>query len=702
MTPDRPDTLLTFFATAAKGAETLLVDELRTLAGAADYDESTVVEERGGVSFAGPLAFGYRACLWSRFAQRVLLQLATLPLDGGADAFWSRLAALDWTAQLAPDGTLAVDFGGLGLSVGVTNSLFGAQRTKDVIVDQFRERFGRRPSVDPARPDVRVNVYVGRHEALVSLDLSGESLHRRGYREPGRQVEAPLKETLAAAILTRAGWPAVAAAGGSVVDPLCGSGTLPIEAALIAADAAPGLLRAAEAWGFTGWLGHEARVWDELVAEAGERRFAALARLRAARTLPESDGRIVPLAFGFDRDTRAVDLARADVARAGLQDLVRIERRELGALTRPPELADLGLPQAPGGPMLSQASGGPMLSDGLGGPALSDGLGGPGPGLVITNPPYGHRLGAEAGASTRTGARAGADRARPAAADTRGAGSRRERESGQGGNAAAQGPAPDPALGALYALLGERLKAEFSGWRAAILVNDLELGKRLGLRARRSNHFMNGPLHCTLLRIDINERAAVPLPKRRVIEAPAKDRMAVMEESLAPTADARAETPSEGQVASPSPGSIGQDAGPLVNVPGAPHVSPAGVATAGSPPAHSPAAEQFANRLRKNARHWGRYMRRAGATCYRVYDADLPDFAVAIDIYERWVHVQEYAPPPEIDEAKAAGRLAEAMRVVPEVLGVASGRRLPQGARPAARRRAVRPPGRSGHRARGP
>ena len=252
MTPDRPDTLLTFFATAAKGAETLLADELRTLAAAADYDESTVVEERGGVSFAGPLAFGYRACLWSRFAQRVLLQLAKLPLDGGADAFWSRLAALDWTAQLAPDGTLAVDFGGLGLSVGVTNSLFGAQRTKDVIVDQFRERFGRRPSVDPARPDVRVNVYVGRHEALVSLDLSGESLHRRGYREPGRQVEAPLKETLAAAILTRAGWPAVAAAGGSVVDPLCGSGTLPIEAALIAADAAPGLLRAAEALGLHG------------------------------------------------------------------------------------------------------------------------------------------------------------------------------------------------------------------------------------------------------------------------------------------------------------------------------------------------------------------------------------------------------------------------------------------------------------------
>ena len=667
MSRDTTDTDLTFFATAARGAESLLIDELRAMATAAGWDESTIAEQRGGAAFAGPLAFGYRACLWSRLAQRVLLQLATLPLDGGADAFWDRLAALDWTAHLAPDGTLAVDFGGLGLSVGVTNTLFGAQRTKDVIVDQFRERFGRRPSVDPARPDVRVNVYVGRREALVSLDLSGESLHRRGYREPGRQAEAPLKETLAAAILTRAGWPAVAAAGGSVVDPLCGSGTLPIEAALIAADVAPGLLRTPGAWGFTGWLKHDARVWGELVAEAGERRDAALARLRAARALPEAEARIVPIAFGFDRDARAVELARADVLRAGLEDLVSIERRDLGALTRPADLDALT-----------------RRAD------LDAGA----TGLVVANPPYGYRLGADAGS------------ARPAPGGERGSGrgedrSRRDRGGGRSGNNAATRTPPDPALGALYALLGERIKAEFSGWRAAILVNDLELGKRLGLRARRSNHFMNGPLHCTLLRIDVNERAAVPLPERQV-KAPTKDRMALMEESLAgPQGDqagapiaGEVSAPSGGQVGSPSPCTIGQDLGQLFNVPGTPQASPRSAADAASPPTraahasstsspaaataaptptYSPAAEQFANRLRKNARRWSRYMRRAGTTCYRVYDADLPDFAVAIDVYERWVHVQEYAPPPEIEEAKAAGRLAEAMRVIPEVLGVEAG-----------------------------
>jgi len=264
---------LQFFATAAKGAETLLADEVRTIAAEGDPGDAAVAQERGGVSFDGPLALGYRVCLWSRLAQRVLLRLATLPLDGVADTLWSGLAGIDWSAHLSLDGTLAVDFAGLGTAVGVTNTLFGAQRTKDVIVDQFRALLDRRPSVDLARPDLRVNVYVGRREADVAIDLSGESLHRRGYRARGEQAEAPLKETLAAAILVRAGWPAIAAAGGSLVDPLCGSGTLPIEAAMIAADLAPGLLREAAAprgpkWGFAGWLGHDVRLWEKLVAEA--------------------------------------------------------------------------------------------------------------------------------------------------------------------------------------------------------------------------------------------------------------------------------------------------------------------------------------------------------------------------------------------------------------------------------------------------
>ncbi len=152
----------------------------------------------------------------------------------------------------------------------------------------------------------------------MAIDLSGESLHRRGYRAPGEQAEAPLKETLAAAILVRAGWPAIAAAGGSLVDPLCGSGTLPIEAALIAADVAPGLLREAAAprgpkWGFAGWLGHDAvcgRSWWRRRASAAQRRSPACGRTAPRRRWPcftAAAGGAVPIAFGYDRDARAVD-----------------------------------------------------------------------------------------------------------------------------------------------------------------------------------------------------------------------------------------------------------------------------------------------------------------------------------------------------------------------------------------------------------
>jgi 23S rRNA (guanine2445-N2)-methyltransferase / 23S rRNA (guanine2069-N7)-methyltransferase len=595
---------LRFFATAAPGAEALLADELREIAAGSTPPTAaagTVRAERGGVSFSGDLALGYRVCLWSRLAQRVLLQLAAIPPSGDPDALWTGLAAVDWSDHLAPDGTLAVDFVGQGKAAGVDNTLYGAQRVKDVIVDQLRARHGRRPSVDLVHPDLRVDVHVGGREAVVAVDLSGESLHRRGYRTPGEQAAAPLKETLAATILVRAGWPQVAAADGSVVDPLCGSGTLPLEAALMAADVAPGLLREAAGpdgprWGFAGWRGHDKRLWRELVAQAGERRHAALARLRAARSPDGGGGTPVPLAFGFDRDARAVELARAAVARAGLQDLVRVERRELAGLARPAELD----PQAPG--------------------------------LVVANPPYGHRLGAPPRPDTgreRGAARRG--RAQPAPRATR---------------------RGDAALADLYTLLGERLRGEFPGWSAAVLVADLELGKRLGMLARRANRLMNGPLPCTLLRFELGgpvAGAGSGSESRAPASAGPASRAGAPARSPAQDGAARRPAPPARRAGSGSPAPAGHDE------------STALVA----------AAAQFANRLGKNARHWGRLMRRAGVGCYRVYDADLPDFALAVDLYERWAHVQEYAPPPEVDEELAKARLDAALRVVPEVLGLA-------------------------------
>src|SRR5690554_5771449 len=208
---------LDFFATAARGLEPLLAEELRALGADA------VRETRGGAEFRGPLETAYRACLWSRVGSRVLLPLARFSAPD-PDRLYEGVGALPWEDHLAADGTLAVDF--VASRSGITHSRYGALRVKDAVVDRFRARLGVRPSVDTRRPSVRINVYLHRDEAQVALDLSGEALHRRGYRAAG--AGAPLKETLAAAILLRAGWPSIAAAGGPFLDPMCGSGTLPI------------------------------------------------------------------------------------------------------------------------------------------------------------------------------------------------------------------------------------------------------------------------------------------------------------------------------------------------------------------------------------------------------------------------------------------------------------------------------------------
>jgi 23S rRNA (guanine2445-N2)-methyltransferase / 23S rRNA (guanine2069-N7)-methyltransferase len=317
------------FATAPRGMELLLADELRALGG------TEVKETRAGVAFTGDLALGYRACLWSRMANRVLLPLAHFPADS-PEALYAGVRQIDWSTHLGPDNTLAVEFHTSHSKI--THSHFGALKVKDAIVDQFRELSGARPSVATEEPDVRVNVYLHQDQATVSIDLSGESLHRRGYRTA--TVAAPLKENLAAAILLRAQWSRIAAEGGAFVDLMCGSGTLPIEAALMAADIAPGLNRSY--YGFLHWRKHDAEVWETLLAEARTRRDAGLQKL--------------PPIHGFDLEPGAVRAALANVACAGLSGHVHIERRELADCRRE---------------HVGHA------------------------GLVIANPPYGERLGEE-------------------------------------------------------------------------------------------------------------------------------------------------------------------------------------------------------------------------------------------------------------------------------------------------------------------
>ena len=313
------------FATTAKGMEALLAEEIRA-AGASD-----VAETRAGVSFQGTLETAYRVCLWSRIANRVLLPLKTFPAPT-PEKLYGGVRSIRWSDHLTSKSTLAVDFS--STESQITHTQFGALKTKDAVVDQFRSNTGERPSVNVERPDVRINVYVLRDEATVSLDLSGDSLHRRGYREEG--TAAPLKENLAAAILMMAGWPAAAREGVAFMDPMCGSGTLPIEAAMMATNTAPGLKR--EYYGFLGWQGHIPALWKRLLAEAVE--------------LQVLDKKKLPRIAGYDTDFRVVRVALKNLEASGMHGLVHFEKRDLSAT----EVLD---PK----------------------------------GVVVVNPPYGERLG---------------------------------------------------------------------------------------------------------------------------------------------------------------------------------------------------------------------------------------------------------------------------------------------------------------------
>jgi 23S rRNA (guanine2445-N2)-methyltransferase / 23S rRNA (guanine2069-N7)-methyltransferase len=325
-----PGPAFEFFAACPRHVPDLLAGELRVLG------LDVTREHPAGVSFTAPLRDGYLACLASRTASRVLLVLGTVPVET-PEAMYEAIRAMPWEDHLAPDGTLAIDVVGQG-PAWLRHSQFAAQKAKDAIVDRFRERSGARPSVDLGSPDLRLNLSFMRQRASLAIDLSGEPLHRRGYRQSG--VEAPLKENLAAALLLRCGWPAIAAEGGGFADPMCGSGTLVIEAALMAADIAPGLLR--RRFGFERWRQHRPGIWEEL-------RAAALARRR-----PEAvaAGRF----RGYDRDQGAIRAALANSGRCGVGDHIVFERRELAQCPKASEPQGLVLVNPPYGARLEEVA----------------------------------------------------------------------------------------------------------------------------------------------------------------------------------------------------------------------------------------------------------------------------------------------------------------------------------------------------------
>lgn len=586
------------------------------------------------MTFSGDLEVAYRACLWSRLANRVFLELARFDAVD-PDGFYTAVREIDWTEHLGPGATLACDF--TGQHPAITHTHFGALKLKDAIVDSVRDSRAWRPSVELERPSVRVHAHAHGNSFVVSLDLSGESLHRRGYR--GAAGEAPLKENVAAGVLLRSGWQDLAvvsgagtgtgvgagsessggagsgAAAGPVpgpvefLDPMCGSGTFVIEAALIASDRAPGLDR--EYFGFLGWAGHDVDAWERLLVEARARARAGM-DAAVARGL---EGAI----RGRDRDSGAVRNARGNAERAGVQRLVRFDvgaladaapmgRARAGGASAEGALAEgaaadgatVGLSLSAAGDPAQAAETRSMQSaeEAAIEPPVPSSLAPTAAGLLCTNPPYGVRL--------------------------------EDRETAR----------------AVHRELGVVLRERFQGWNAAVLTGTPEFGLELGIRAHRTHTVWNGAIECRLLRMKVDIGSAR------------------------------------------EPGRLGKGDTNLRDTPG---------------------AQMFANRLAKNLKKQQAWAERSGVSCYRLYDADMPEYAFAIDVYRTiggaesepvsgafnargsgraglvaaasanpdeltWLYVQEYAAPAEIELESVRKRRGEALSTLSDVTGVAQER----------------------------
>jgi len=457
----------TYFATCAKGLETLLFDELTR------FGATEVRQTIAGCSFQGSLAIAYKACMWSRLASRVLLQLGQEPVTQAQDIV-AVIKNFPWESHMREDATLIVDFSGSHPEIRHTR--FGAQLVKDGIVDRFREQTGGRPIVSRDNPDIRINARIAKGILNWYLDLSGESLHKRGYRLS--QGLAPLRETLAAAIAIRAG--VVPGMTDPIADSFCGSGTLLLEAALIRLDRAPGLVR--ERWGFDQWLAHDAGLWADVQKDAETRYQQALAEASEQVQF-----------YGYDVDAKMIAIAEENTDRLGLSGLFAWQQGDATQITAPAEQ-----------------------------------------GILLSNPPYGERLGEEI----------------------------------------------ETLL--LYRRLGQNLRAHFNQWQVNILAGDETLLKRLKLRSHRKYKLFNGALDVVLAQYDMSEGQSEFTESK---------------------------------------------------------------------------SDDIGNRLRKNYKKLEKWAAQEGVSCWRLYDADLPEYNAAVDVYNDYLRIQEYAAPQDIPPAVAKDRL---------------------------------------------
>ncbi len=491
-----PEKNYPFFVTTAKGLEDLLAIELNNL-GLKD-----IKQKKGGVHFNGNSKEAMLVCLWSRIANRVLLQLAKFDVPD-ENALYNNIASIDWRQHFSADNSFAINC--TVSHSNINHSHYASLKTKDAIVDQFREKTGDRPDINTEHPDVRLNLYIKNNQATLYHDLSGDSLHKRGYRLEGEH--APLKENLAAALIMRAQWPQKLKDKQAFVDPMCGSGTIIIEAALMAANIAPGLTR--NTFGFQHWQGYNASQWQALLAEAEQKKQIGLMNITSLTA--------------YDANIHAIRATRLNIQKAGLENYVHVEKRDIREAT-PRKQTDMG--------------------------------------LILVNPPYGQRL----------------------------------------------GNIKD--LGELYFIMGKQFRKTFLNWNASVFTDNLQLAKRIPLRAKKIHSFYNGALECKLLHFKIaleyffdSNRKFKPLPATR----------------------------------------------------------------------RSEGSKSFENRLKKNIKHFSRWAKRENVTCYRIYDADIPEYSLAIDLYysdKLYVNLQEYEAPKTIDKKLAAYRLNEAINIVVEIFNL--------------------------------
>lgn len=399
---------------------------------------------RGGVLVHGSWRDALLLNLHSRLAQRVLVQLSRTPY-AKEDDLYAAASAVAWEAWFTPQQTFKIDITAQRSPLKSLN--FAALKVKDAVADRFRAKAGSRPSVDTQWPDARLFVHLTHDRMALYIDTSGEPLFKRGWRED--KGDAPLKETLAAAMIAASGWQPES--GQPLYDPCCGSGTIPIEAAQMACRMAPGAQRR---FGFERLLPYQAHVWQQLREQA-----------RAAEIRP-----VAIQIFGSDVAHRMVDFAQRNAQRAGVAHALQLRGGD--ALQRmPPTDA---------------------------------------PGVLLLNPPYGERIAAAgvAGQKAETRARAAAPRTHRVGG-TLGVGTLREAGSAQGGRESAV-MAPGSEHDDFFARLASHWKQHYAGWSAFLLTPDRDLPRRMRLKETRKIPMWNGPIECRLFRFDMVAGSLLP------------------------------------------------------------------------------------------------------------------------------------------------------------------------------------------------